>query len=182
MKNAVLPKLNARPKIAIIGYSGSGKSTLAAFLSERFSVPILYIDTIHFLPGWQIRPSDEKLALMREFLDANHENGWVIDGNYTKLEHERRMSEADMIVFMNFNRVDCFFRAYKRSRKFRHLSRPSMTEGCDEKFDAEFRRWILWEGRSKKAVKNFRDVVRRYKDKCIVIKNQRQLDAFMKNV
>lgn len=33
-------------KIAIIGYSGSGKSTLAKKLSERFKIPVLYLDTI----------------------------------------------------------------------------------------------------------------------------------------
>jgi adenylate kinase family enzyme len=39
-------------KIAIIGHSGSGKSTLAAFLGEKYALPVLHVDTIHFLPGW----------------------------------------------------------------------------------------------------------------------------------
>ena len=36
-------------KIAIIGYSGSGKSTLAKKLSERFKIPVLYLDTINIV-------------------------------------------------------------------------------------------------------------------------------------
>lgn len=30
---------------------------------------------------------------------------WVIDGNYRKLEYERRLQEADRIIFMDFNPV-----------------------------------------------------------------------------
>lgn len=166
------------PKIAIIGYSGSGKSTLAAFLSERFSVPVLYIDTVQFEPGWVVREHEEKLGMVRAFLDENSENGWVIDGNYRKLEYDRRMEEADLIVFMNFNRINCLMRAWKRARRFKGKTRPSMTVGCDEKFDHEFRMWILKNGRTKEVRKRYRELTGKYRDKCRVIKNQRQLDSF----
>ena len=39
-------------KIAILGTSGSGKSTLAKRLGERYGLPVLHMDTVHFLPGW----------------------------------------------------------------------------------------------------------------------------------
>ena len=38
-------------KIAILGTSGSGKSTLAKRLGERYGLPVLHMDTVHFLPG-----------------------------------------------------------------------------------------------------------------------------------
>ncbi len=37
-------------KIQIIGFAGSGKSTLASKLAERFSLPVLYLDTVSWLP------------------------------------------------------------------------------------------------------------------------------------
>ena len=43
-------------KIAILGTSGSGKSTLAKRLGERYGLPVLHMDTVHFLPGWVERP------------------------------------------------------------------------------------------------------------------------------
>ena len=55
-----------------------------------------------------------------------------------------------------------------------------MTEGCEEKFDTEFRRWLLWDGRTKKRRARFNGVVKSYPDKCVVIKNQSQLDRFVK--
>ena len=80
-------------KIAILGTSGSGKSTLAKRLGERYGLPVLHMDTVHFLPGWVERPFAEEEAIVRQFLDENA-GGWVIDGNYTKTCYARRLEEA----------------------------------------------------------------------------------------
>ena len=56
-------------KIAILGTSGSGKSTLAKRLGERYGLPVLHMDTVHFLPGWVERPFAEEEAIVRQFLD-----------------------------------------------------------------------------------------------------------------
>ena len=163
-------------KIAIIGYSGSGKSTLAARLSRKHDLPLLYLDTTHFLPDWVIRPTEERAKIVEEFLDT-HEN-WVIDGTYTKVFYERRLSEADEIIFMNFNRFACFFRAWKRYRTYRGKARESIAEGCHEKFDREFMMWILRNSRTKKHKENYRRVMTEYAEKVIVIRNQRELSRF----
>ena len=163
-------------KIAIIGYSGSGKSTLAASLAKKHDLPLLYLDTTHFLPDWVIRPTEERAKIVEEFLDT-HEN-WVIDGNYTKVFYERRLSEADEIIFMNFNRFACFFRAWKRYRTYRGKARESIAEGCHEKFDREFMMWILRNSRTKKHKENYRRVMMEYAEKVIVIRNQRELSRF----
>lgn len=47
-------------KIAIIGYSGSGKSTLAQALAVAYNAPALYLDQVHWLPGWVERPAAEE--------------------------------------------------------------------------------------------------------------------------
>lgn len=166
-------------KTAIIGHSGSGKSTLAVFLGKCFSLPVLHIDRIHFKSEWQERVLDEELPLMRSFLDAN-DDGWVIDGNYTKLEFDRRMLEADLIVYMNFNRFSCFVRAYRRSIEYRNRTRPSIADGCNEKFDGDFKRWILIEGRKRKRLERYSEIRKKHERKFVEIRNQKQLDAFMK--
>ena len=83
-------------KIAILGYSGSGKSTLARKLGEYYRVDVLHFDRVQFLPGWEVRPQEEKEKLTQDFLDSHTD--WVIDGNYSKLSYERRMEEADKII------------------------------------------------------------------------------------
>ena len=163
-------------RIAIIGYSGSGKSTLASRLGEKYGVEVLYLDKVHWLPGWTERDRREELSITQEFLDKN--SSWVIDGNYSKSFYERRMEEADSIIFMNFNRFSCLKRILKRFKNNKGKTRDSMTEGCNEKIDAEFLKWILWDGRTKKHKNRFKDTVNRYKDKVTVIRNGRELTKY----
>jgi adenylate kinase family enzyme len=163
-------------KIAVIGYSGSGKSTLSAKLAEEQGVQLLHLDTVYWLPGWEHRTREEMRLLVGEYLDAH--GHWVIDGNYSKILFDRRMSEADHIILLQFSRLACLLRAWKRYRTYRGKSRSSMTEGCPEKLDGEFVRWVLWNGRKKEYRDLFRSVQTDYPQKVSVIRNQRQLDRF----
>ena len=164
-------------KIAIVGYSGSGKSTLAEWLGDRNEVPVLYMDTVYWLPGWKVRDKEERRQMLLEFLDTN--DSWVIDGTYKGHFFDRRMEEADQIIFMNFNRLSCFLRAWKRQIVWKGKCRKSITPGCEEKFDWEFIRWILWDSRKRDEVTPFRRILRDYPDKMVIIRNQRELDRFM---
>ena len=102
-------------KIAILGTSGSGKSTLAKRLGETYGLPVLHMDTVHFLPGWVERPFEEEEAIIRRFLDENA-GGWVIDGNYTKTCYARRMEEADQVIVLWFSPLVCLWPARSASR------------------------------------------------------------------
>ena len=167
-------------KIAIVGYSGSGKSTLARFLSQHFQINVLYLDKVNWLPDWVERPKDETRAIVAEFLDANE--SWVIDGSYGGVHYQRRMEEADKIIFLNFNRITCLFRALKRRREYEGKNRFSMTEGCPERITWQFFWWLVWTGRSKKRRNKFKFLQENYKDKITVLKNQRQLDEFTREI
>ena len=167
-------------KIAILGYSGSGKSTLAAALSRHYDIPALHLDSLHFLPDWVERPRAEELEILGAFLDAH--DAWVIDGNYTKLHYERRLDEADSIIIFQFNRFTCLYRVWKRYREYRGKTRADMAEGCPEKLDRAFLRWVLWEGRNRKKRAGFQELQARYPGKVVILKNQRQLDAYSRQI
>jgi len=106
-------------KIAIVGYSGSGKSTLAKFLAERYLLPCLHLDRVNFIENWQERDRRKAIEIITEFMKSD---SWVIDGNYSKLLFSERLEKADYIIFMNFNRLSCFIRTYKRFLKYRNKS------------------------------------------------------------
>ena len=165
-------------KIAILGHSGSGKSTLAARLGKKHGIPVLHMDSVHFLPGWVERPAEDMRRDVVRFLDEN--DSWVIDGNYSAVEQPRRLSEADQIIIMQFSRFSSLYRAWKRYRTYRGRDRESMAKGCPEKLDWAFVRWILWEGRSKKKLAHFRSIGETYPEKTVYIRNQRQLDEYMR--
>lgn len=164
-------------KIAIIGYSGSGKSTLARKLGEHYRAKVLHMDSVHWLPGWNERPLVEEKEIVNRFL-AEQES-WVIDGNYGKVAFERRMAEADRIVFMNFPRRICLFRAWKRYLTYRGKTREDIGEGCPEKIDWEFVRWILHDGRSKRHQENYGKVQEMYADKVTVICKPIELKQYL---
>ena len=119
-------------KIAILGTSGSGKSTLAKRLGERYGLPVLYMDTVHFLPGWVERPFAEEEAIVRQFLDENA-GGWVIDGNYSKTCYARRLKEADKIIVLWFSPLVYLWRAVRRWQQNKGRVRESSAPGCEEK-------------------------------------------------
>jgi len=167
-------------KIAIIGYSGSGKSTLARTLAEQYGLPVLHFDRVQFRPGWEIRPQASKEIMTKTFLDLHKD--WVIDGNYSKLSYERRMEEADVIIQLLFNRWRCLRRVTWRYLKYKNKSRPDMAQGCSEKLDWEFVKWVLWKGRTKESRARYQWVQTRYPHKVIVVKNQRQLNKVQKRI
>lgn len=166
-------------KINVIGYSGSGKSTLTKFLAEYYDIPYLYLDTVQFLDNWQERDRQEAVTLIENFITTYSD--YVLDGNYHQFHYDRRMADADKIIFLNFNRWSCFFRAFKRYLTYRGKTRESSSENCIEKFDFEFISWILWSGRTNQIKAQYQALKKQYPNKLIEIKNQKQLTQFMKN-
>ncbi len=163
-------------KIAVIGYSGAGKSTLARALGERYHIPVLHLDRVYWISGWQVRDKEEARQMAHEFMEQPE---WVIDGNYSKFEYERRMAEADKIIFLNFSRLTCFVRAWKRYLRNRGKTRRDMAEGCPERMDFRFMRWILWEGRTPLETQKFREVLEKYPEKTVVLKSQKEIDRYL---
>ena len=167
-------------KIAIIGYSGSGKSTLARKLADEYQLPVLHFDRVQFRPNWEIRPQASKEIMTKTFLDLYRD--WVIEGNYSKLSFERRMAEADVIIMLLFNKLSCLCRVTRRYLKYKDKTRPDMADGCKEKLDFQFVKWILKDGRTKESKERYQRVLTQYSHKTIVVKNQRQLNNVQKRI
>ena len=161
-------------KIQIIGYSGSGKSTLARQLGEIANIPVLHLDNTHFYGNWQERSAEEQTEIVRAFIAAN--DSWILDGNYTAVATER-FSMTDLTIFLDFGRWRCFWAAYRRSRKYRGKSRPDLP--CTEKFDRSFRRWILIDSRKRAFRQKVLNNLNATDGQKVVIKNRRQLKAFL---
>lgn len=92
---------------------------------------------------------------------------------------ERDRQQSDYIVFLDFPRLVCLCRAGRRYLRFRGKERESRAEGCEEKFDWEFFKWILIHQRSRAVKGHFRDIVKRYGEKVFVVHNQKQLDYLL---
>lgn len=165
-------------KIAVLGFSGSGKSTLAKRLSRHYNIKALHLDSVHWLSGWQEREEQEGRQAVENFLKENDQ--WVIDGNYSRYSHKERIEQSNLIIILLFNRFTCLCRVLKRYKKYKNSVREDMGEGCEEKVDWEFAKWVFFEGRSKKRKQSFYDIAKKNKDKTIILKSQKALDNWLK--
>ena len=167
-------------KITIIGYSSSGKSTLAAKLGNIYNCPVLYLDRVHFKENWIERDDETAKAMVKEFMD--HNDNWVIDGNYTNLLREQRLKEADMIIFMCFSRLACLRQAINRYKTYKGKTRESMADNCSEKINFEFIKWILFGGRSKEKKKQYAETIRKYYQKIMILRNRKETATFLEEL
>lgn len=127
-------------KILIIGSGGAGKSTLAKQLGRRLSIPVHHLDTIFWKPGWT--PTDRE-TFRAEVEVVMQDEEWIMDGNF-RGTLDSRLQKCDTVIFLHYSRWTCLRRAVKRRLMYHGKSRPDMTEGCNEKIDLDFLKWIYF--------------------------------------
>ena len=163
-------------KIQIIGFSGAGKSTLGKQLGQLYNLPILHMDSLNFLSNWVERDRLEFNQIVNQFLSENE--SWVIDGNYFRIS-PKRYEQADLVIYLKYNRLTCLRGVIKRYKKYKKSSRPDMAEGCKERLNFSFLMWVLFTGRTKKRKKHMLDVVKNSKSS-LVYKNIKELNKYLK--
>jgi adenylate kinase family enzyme len=107
-------------------------------MGEALQLPVIHLDAELWRPGWIMTPKDEELALLQNWIAGE---SWIIDGNYGATMSQR-FAAADTILFLDFPRSLCLWRAVRRFLRYRGRRRPDMAEGCPEKLDWEFLKWI----------------------------------------
>ena len=126
-------------RVLVMGSSGSGKSTFAQRLSAITGLPIVSIDALFWKPGWVESDRDE----FRERLEkATRQPRWIMDGNYTSAAGELRRDVCDTVIWFDLPRATCMMGILTRIAKSYGKVRPEMAEGCPEKFDFEFFRYV----------------------------------------
>jgi adenylate kinase family enzyme len=126
-------------KILIIGSSGAGKSTFARRLGEATGLPVIHLDRLFWNAGWVETPKEEWRERVEKFLREN--DRWIMDGNFSGTM-EMRMTAADTVIFLETPRTVCIYRILKRVVFYRPGKRPDMADGCDERFNWEFLKWV----------------------------------------
>ncbi len=126
----------------ILGQPGSGKSTLARLIGDRTGLPVVHVDRIHHLPGWQERPRAEKIAMA---LAEQAKPKWIFEGSLSAT-YEDRFERADTVIFLDFPLWLRSWRVIRRTLVHYGKTRPDMQEGCPERFSFEFAKWI-WDTR-----------------------------------
>src|SRR5688572_4423892 len=126
-------------RILVLGHCGAGKSTLAMELGERLGLPVVHLDRLSWLPGWQERDRCESKELQ---CDAAAGQRWVIEGNYSATL-SLRLPRAQAAVWLDYPLWVCLWRIARRLMQWRGRVRPDMGDGCPERMNVEFIRWTV---------------------------------------
>jgi adenylate kinase family enzyme len=165
-------------KIVLVGSGGSGKSTLARQLGEILSIDVYHLDAIFWKPGWIATPKDEQKAVQEELVNRD---SWIIDGNYGGTM-TIRLEAADTIIFVDLSKWICIFRVLKRRFQYRNIKRTDMAEGCEERINFKFLRWV-WDYPTKQKPKIVDNLRRLSKEKkVIVLRSRSDVREFLASV
>ena len=159
----------------IVGQTGSGKSTLARELGKLLELPVIHIDLIHWEAGWIERSGPEKDWLCAE---VHARDSWIFEGGRSSTWQER-LQRANVLIWLDVPLSIRAWRIFRRTLRYRGRSRPDLPEGCPERFNWAFTKWI-WD--SRKSAKHKMQVLFESASPEMGkyhLKNQRQIDELM---
>lgn len=155
-----------------MGYAGSGKTYLSDFISKNKNIPVLHLDEIKWDKEWKQIENSLVLPQVSAFMTNDN---WIIDGYYDYLCYNERLESADLIVLLLLPRMTCFYRAVKRTKSRRK-------DGYENDLNWWFIKFTLFGCRNKERRQTYARIAEKYKNKTVVLKSQRQVDEFMKNI
>ena len=126
-------------RIILVGSGGSGKSWMAKQIAQITGYRLFYLDKEFWQPGW-VMPSREERVLRQQAMVAG--DCWIIDGDYNS-SMAVRFAAADLVIFLDINRIVCLVSVLRRSGK----KRDDMPDGVEEpavfsKDARDFYKWI----------------------------------------
>ena len=82
----------------MIGNAAGGKSTLARHLARRHTLPVIEVDRLLWLPGWQLAPEAD---YARRHAEIVAQERWVIDGLGRQDSIAERLARSTEIVLID---------------------------------------------------------------------------------
>lgn len=125
-------------KVIVVGSGGAGKSTFAKRMGAVLNIEVIHLDKLYWKPNWVKTPDDEWRGVVQDVLKRD---SWIMDGNFGGTR-EMRMRACDTIIHLDIPRRVCLYRILKRVVIYRNRTRPDMAQGCNERFDWDFIKWV----------------------------------------
>jgi adenylate kinase family enzyme len=128
---------NLPARTAIIGNSGSGKSHLAESLSRIYSIPIIQLDRLFWMPGGfnEKRPGEE---VRNEIEQKRKDNSWIVEGVFGELAG-LFLPRAQALIYLDVDWAVCHASLMARGSQ---SSRQLVPVKAEENFE----KLLLWAG------------------------------------
>jgi adenylate kinase family enzyme len=172
-------------RIVIFGQSGSGKTTFGRRAAAALGVPHVELDSLYHRPNWEPTPDEEFRAIVSEQLAASPD-GWVVDGNYSRVR-DVVLSGADTAIWLRLPFRVVFTRLLRRTVT-RAWQKEELWNGNRESFRMSFASRdsiLLW------GITNWRPHVRKmervlaetpHEAYLIVLRSQREVDSLLADI
>jgi len=139
---------------------------------------VYHLDALFWKPGWNHASKEEQRAVQ---MDLIQQDEWVIDGNYSATM-DIRLAAADTIIFLDFPRLTCIYRVLKRYVKYRKRTSPDMGEGCKERLEIDFLKWV-WNYPKKNKPIILKKLNQLASDKkVIILKSPKEVQLFLETI
>ncbi|WP_342513494.1 topology modulation protein [Sporosarcina sp. FSL K6-1522] len=127
-------------KVLVVGVSaGVGKSTFARRLGELTGLEVTHLDRLYWKPNWVEASAEEFSAAQQKVVEKDQ---WIMEGNYTGT-FPIREAHADTLIYMELPLRVCLYRVLKRRVQYHGKTRQDIGEGCQEKIDWAFLKFIV---------------------------------------
>jgi adenylate kinase family enzyme len=165
-------------KVLVIGPGGAGKSTFSKRLGLILNIEVTHLDVLYWKPGWVETAKPVWKNIVAELVQ---QDTWIIDGNYSGTL-DIRVEACDTVIFLDVARLVCIWRVLKRMMTYRSGGRPDMAEGCHERFNLEFLRWV-WNYRKRTGPKVLKLLNESSPAKrVILLRTEAEIESFLANV
>jgi adenylate kinase family enzyme len=102
-------------RTSIVGKSGSGKSTLSKIIENKTGLPLYHMDQLFWKGNWEPVPQEIYVAKHGGVIGNDK---WIIEG-YVDRSMADRLKRADLIIYLDYSGLFCFWRVLLRWLKHR---------------------------------------------------------------
>mgnify|MGYP001586598953 FL=1 len=162
-------------KVLVVGCCGAGKSTLSKKLEKILKLPLIHLDKYYHKPNWEEPEKDEWEQVLRKLVKQKR---WIMDGNYAD-SFDIRFPLADTIIYLDYPSIKCCLRVIKRNIKYFRKKRSDIADGCKERFDLFFLKFVLtFNYKNRENIYNRLENIKTNKE-VIILKNDKEVDLFL---
>lgn len=169
-------------RIMVIGVSaGVGKSTFAQKLGKVLKINVHHLDALYWKPNWVEATQEEFSEAQQEIVKHDH---WIMEGNYRNTI-QIRTKHADTLIYLELPLYVCLYRVVKRWLKNIGKTRPDMGNGCKEKLDWKFIKFIYttYYPRKRNMVGLFQSFqALNPKNEIIILKSRQEIETYLDNL
>ncbi len=101
-------------KIIVFGLTASGKTTLARKISQILKIKIYHTDNFAYIKKWTKKATEEEF--MKKLKEAVKKEKWILEGVHSEWM-SKAIKKADLVIFINPNKITLAKRVLKRSKK-----------------------------------------------------------------